>query len=73
MGFADMDKADKVKLGVAVGVLVVAIGVIGWYFMGNKEPAQKPVDPNAQGAPLNSSEGKGKPALNRRLAPGGGK
>ncbi|MCC6228284.1 MAG: hypothetical protein IT432_03550 [Phycisphaerales bacterium] len=73
MGFADMDKADKVKLSVAVGVLVVAIGVIGWYFMGSKEPAEKPVDPNSQGAPINAAEGKGKPAGNRRAVPGADK
>ncbi|MBL8765440.1 MAG: hypothetical protein JNM07_14385 [Phycisphaerae bacterium] len=73
MGFDDMDKADKVKLGVAVGVLVIAIGVIAWYFLSGDGGTQKPVDPNAQGAPINAADGPGKPAGNRRGVPGGDK
>ena len=73
MGFADMEKADKMKLVLAIGVLIVAMGVIGWYTLGgggsgSSEGAKAPP------APTSVTPGsKEKPASNRRGIPGGDK
>lgn len=70
MGFDDMEKGDKIKLFVAIGVLVIAIGAIGWYFFGSGG-GPKPTDtPAAAPAPEKATKGGPKPANNRRSAPG---
>ncbi|NUQ51223.1 MAG: hypothetical protein HUU19_00845 [Phycisphaerales bacterium] len=73
MGFDDMEKSDKIKLFVAIGVLVVAIGAIGWYFFGSGGGPSPTDTPAAAPAPDVSSKDKNapKPASNRRTAPGG--
>lgn len=70
MGFAEMEKADKIKLLAAIGALVVALGVIGWYLTSGSGTSAPKVDPNAKPAPIIPGEGPGKPAGNRRGVPG---
>ncbi|MCC6971561.1 MAG: hypothetical protein IT434_15220 [Phycisphaerales bacterium] len=73
MGLDDMDKTEKVKLFVAVGVLVIAMGVIGWYTLGGG--GSKGTD-GAGGTPAPTSVAPGskeRPAGNRRGTPGGDK
>jgi len=73
MGFDDMEKTDKVKLFVAVGVLLIAMGVIGWYTLGGGGAQQSDAAKNP-GAPTSVTPGsKEKPASNRRGLPGGDK
>lgn len=70
MGFDDMEKADKVKLFVAVGVLVIAAGAIGWYFFGSGGQSTASDTPAAAPAPDTATKGGPKPASNRRSVPG---
>lgn len=75
MGFDDMEKGDKIKLFVAIGVLVVAIGGIGWYFFGSGGEPKASDQPAAAAAPDSVSKDKNAPppARNRRQLPGGDK
>lgn len=59
MDFANMDNKDKLKLGLAIGGIVIALGIIAWFVTGSGVPsttndntprspqADDPPDPNA--------------------------
>ncbi|MFO0834093.1 MAG: hypothetical protein U0638_03910 [Phycisphaerales bacterium] len=73
MGFADMERTDKMKLFLAIGVLVVAMGVIGWYTLGGSGGGTSD-GAKAPPAPTSVTPGsKERPASNRRGMPGGDK
>lgn len=56
-----MEKNDKIKLGVAVGVLLVAAVLIGWQFMGSGAGTNK-LDPEMAGPPIEPpKDSKGQP------------
>jgi len=50
LGIRKMTKSDKVKLGVAGGILAVAIVLIVWFY-GFSSPAPTPPEPLPENAP----------------------
>ena len=68
LDMSQMSDAEKKKLGLAVGLLVVALGLIYWFGFRSSGPDTTPIADQA--APLTATEGGPPPAANRRLPPG---
>lgn len=48
-----MTKDEKIKLGAAIGILVVAVIILIWYFFLSAPPTT-PIEPIPEGTPLPS-------------------
>lgn len=65
MDFKDMDKKDKIKLGLAGVGLVIGLTVLGWYLL------RDPLSTNKNDAPLTPETPPGAPTGGPRTAPPG--
>lgn len=70
MGFGDMEKADKMKVVLAVTVLVIAMAVIGWYTLGGGGGSSEQASKAPPAPDVVTPGSKEKPASNRRAVPG---